>query len=132
MNPVIHFELPYLDRARAARFYAEAFGWQTQMLGEEMGHYLLLTTATSDAQPGAPAGSINGGMFPQAKEGPPQAPSIVIGVEALEAARSRVIQAGGELLGEAMDIPGVGRYANFKDSEGNRVGLLQPLPGSSC
>ena len=131
MNPVIHFELPYLDRARAARFYTEVFGWQTQMLGEEMGHYLLLTTATTDAKPGAPAGSINGGMFAQPKDGPLQHPSIVIGVEAIEAARARVTQAGGELQGETSEIPGVGLYASFKDTEGNRVGMLQPLPSAS-
>jgi hypothetical protein len=26
-----------------------------------------------------------------------------------------------------MDIPGVGGYVSFTDSEGNRVGMLQPL-----
>lgn len=36
MNPVVHFEMPYDDRARVARFYETAFGWPTQMLGKEM------------------------------------------------------------------------------------------------
>jgi predicted enzyme related to lactoylglutathione lyase len=26
-----------------------------------------------------------------------------------------------------MDIPGVGRYVSFLDTEGNRVSMLQPL-----
>jgi hypothetical protein len=40
MNPVVHFELPYDDRERIARFYRSAFGWQLEMLGEEMGNYV--------------------------------------------------------------------------------------------
>jgi predicted enzyme related to lactoylglutathione lyase len=27
-----------------------------------------------------------------------------------------------------MEIPGVGQYASFRDTEGNRVSVLQPLP----
>jgi hypothetical protein len=27
-----------------------------------------------------------------------------------------------------MDIPGVGQYVSFTDTEGNRVGMLQPIP----
>ena len=38
MNPVVHFEMPYDDRERMATFYQSAFGWQTQMLGQEMGN----------------------------------------------------------------------------------------------
>jgi hypothetical protein len=64
MNPVVHFEMPYRNRDRAATFYAAAFGWQTHKLGPEMGDYLLVTTALADARPGAPAGAINGGLFP--------------------------------------------------------------------
>ncbi len=37
-------------------------------------------------------------------------------------------QAGGEVLGEPMDIPGVGAYVAFTDSEGNRLSMLQALP----
>jgi predicted enzyme related to lactoylglutathione lyase len=37
MNSVVHFEMPYDDHLRMAKFYETAFGWQTQMLGESMG-----------------------------------------------------------------------------------------------
>jgi predicted enzyme related to lactoylglutathione lyase len=37
-----------------------------------------------------------------------------------------VKEAGGKVLGEPMDIPGVGLYAGFLDTEGNRVSVLQP------
>ena len=32
------------------------------------------------------------------------------------------------MLGEPMEIPGVGAYVSFTDTEGNRVSMLQPLP----
>jgi hypothetical protein len=28
MDSVVHFEMPYDDRDRMARFYQQAFGWQ--------------------------------------------------------------------------------------------------------
>jgi len=127
MNPVVHFEMPYHDHERAARFYSAAFGWQTQMLGPVMGDYLLVTTAISDAQPGAPAGAINGGLFPFKPDWPAQYPSVVIGVEDVYAAMARVTKAGGDVLGEPMEIPGVGQYVAFRDTEGNRNSMLQPI-----
>lgn len=130
MNPVVHFEMPYRDRERAARFYSAAFGWQTQMLGEEMGRYVIVTTAIADARPGAPAGAINGGLYPYKPEWPAQYPSVVVGVEDVKAAMARVTAAGGEVLGEPMTIPGVGEYVAFIDTEGNRHSMLQALPGS--
>jgi uncharacterized protein len=37
-----------------------------------------------------------------------------------------VEQEGGKVLGEPMQIPGVGRYVSFFDTEGNRVSMSQP------
>jgi uncharacterized protein len=126
MNPVVHFEMPAEDRNRMAAFYQKAFGWKTQMFGPEMGEYVVVTTAESDAKPGAPAGAINGGFYPKKPDWPAQYPSIVIAVEDVASAMKRVAQAGGEVLGEPMEIPGVGRYVSFFDTEGNRVSMLQP------
>ena len=130
MNPVVHFEMPYHDRERAARFYSAAFGWQTQMLGPEMGDYLLVTTALTDARPGAAAGAINGGLFPFKTDWPAQYPSVVVGVEDVHAAMARVKKAGGEVLGEPMEIPGVGQYVAFVDTEGNRNSMMQAIKAS--
>ncbi len=128
MNPVVHFELPYKDRERIARFYQSAFGWEMQMLGEEMGNYVVATTARTDAKPGAPAGAINGGFYAHRADWPAQYPSVVIAVPDIAAAMGRVRSAGGQVLGEPMDIPGVGRYVSFYDTEGNRSSMLQPSP----
>jgi uncharacterized protein len=129
MNPVVHFEMPYDDSDRAARFYRTAFGWNMKSLGEQMGYYLLATTTAtaSDGRPTKP-GAINGGFFAKKPDWPAQYPSVVIAVDDIQAAMAKIVRAGGEVLGEPMDIPGIGAYISFTDTEGNRVGVLQPLP----
>ena len=128
MNPVVHFEIPYVDRQRIATFYESAFSWKIEMLGEDMGNYVLATTAIADARKGASAGAINGGFFPKKPNWPAQYPSVVIGVNDIQTAIKKVAQAGGEVLGEPYEIPGIGQYVSFMDTEGNRVSMLQPLP----
>jgi predicted enzyme related to lactoylglutathione lyase len=128
MNPVVHFEMPYDDRQRMAQFYASAFGWQTQLLGKDMGYYVLATTTETDAQGPKKPGAINGGFFPKQPDWPAQHPSIVIAVENITDAVRRATEAGGKVLGETMEIPGVGHYVSFTDTEGNRVSMLQPIP----
>ena len=129
MNPVVHFEMPYDDASRMARFYEQAFGWRTQQLGEEMGAYVLAGTTPSgaDGRPLEP-GAINGGFFARKHDWPAQVPSVVIAVDDIQAAMKQLQGAGGKLLGEPMEIPGVGQYVSFMDTEDNRVSLLQPLP----
>ena len=128
MNPVVHFEMPYDDRKRMAKFYEAAFGWQTQLLGEDMGHYVLATTTATDEKGPKTPGAINGGFFPKQPDWPAQHPSIVIAVDNIKDAVGRVTEAGGRVLGEPMEIPGVGHYVSFIDTEGNRVSMLQPIP----
>jgi len=126
MNPVVHFEMPYDNSKRLAKFYADAFGWQMQVLGEEMGDYVLATTTeTDEKQMVKTPGTINGGFFPKRPDSPTH-PSVVISVESIQAAMKKVISSGGKVLGEPIEIPGIGLYVSFTDTEGNRVSLLQP------
>ncbi len=128
MNPVVHFEMPAEDRKRMASFYAKAFGWQTQMLGSEMGDYVVVTTTESDDGGPKKPGAINGGFYTKKEDLPAQYPSVVIAVDDVKASMQKVAAAGGKILGDPMDIPGVGTYVSFFDTEGNRASMLQPLP----
>jgi len=130
MDPVVHFELPYEDVNRITRFYESVFGWQVQILGEEMGHYALATTALKDIKKGAQAGAINGGFFKKSPDWPGQFPSIVIAVHNIRASIKKVSEAGGKVFGEPMPIPGVGFYVAFTDTEGNRCSILEPVTGN--
>ena len=128
MCPVVHFEMPAEDGQRMAKFYENAFGWQMRKLGEEMGDYILAATTESDASGPKKPGAINGGFFPKRPDWPAQYPSVVIAVDDIGAAMKTVAEAGGKVLGEPMEIPGVGHYVSFFDTEGNRVSMLQPMP----
>lgn len=127
MNPVVHFEMPYEDKNRMADFYAKAFGWKAEMMGEEFGNYVLVTTSETD-QTGMPkkTGMINGGFYKKPEDKMGQSPSVVIGIDDTEEAIEKIKAAGGKILGEPMDIPGYGLYISFLDTEGNRVGAMQP------
>ncbi len=135
MNPVVHFEIPAENGKRMAAFYTKAFGWQTNQMGPEMGNYIVVTTTDSDAKTGRPKnpGAINGGFFQKAKN-TTQYPSVVIAVENIKDAMKKVKEAGGKILGgmqkpgQPDNIPGVGLYVSFLDTEGNRIGMLQPIP----
>ena len=131
MDPVVHFEMPAEDRKRMAEFYTRVFGWKTEMLGPEMGDYVLARTTESgkDGRPKNP-GAINGGFFSKSDDKPAQYPSVVIAVEDIKEHMKEVEKAGGKVLGEPMEIPGVGQYVSFMDTEGNRVSMLQPSRGA--
>jgi predicted enzyme related to lactoylglutathione lyase len=134
MNPVVHFEMPYEDKQRMVDFYTKTFGWQAEMLGSEMGNYVVVATTESDPsdptrRPKTP-GTINGGFY---KKNPGhEMPTITIAVKDIYAAMKHVTNAGGKVLGGSQgpdmpdDIPGVGLYTSIIDTEGNIVSLLQP------
>jgi predicted enzyme related to lactoylglutathione lyase len=128
MDPVVHFELPYDNRVRMAKFYESVFGWQTQMLAEDMGNYVLATTTETDESGPKKPGAINGGFYPKKPDWPAQYPSVVIAVEDVKGSMKKVLDAGGKVLGEPMEIPGVGQYVSLIDTEGNRLSMLQPIP----
>jgi predicted enzyme related to lactoylglutathione lyase len=56
-------------------------------------------------------------------------PSVVISVKDLNKAIEDVKAAGGEILREPQEIPGVGMWVTFRDTEGNRVSILQASRG---
>jgi uncharacterized protein len=136
MNPVVHFEMPAKDKKRVADFYSNVFGWQMTQLGEEMGNYLLANTTETDetTRMAKTPGAINGGFFEYQEKVGFNIPHLVISVDNLEDAMKAVEEAGGKIIGGASgpgeidDIPGIGRYISFEDSEGNHVGMLQPSP----
>ena len=128
MNPVVHFEMPAENRQRMADFYTKSFGWKTQMLGKDMGNYVVATTTESDDNGPKKPGAINGGFFTKTDEMPAQYPSVVVSVDDIKKSMKKVTEAGGKVLGEPMEIPGIGQYVSFFDTEGNRVSMMKPLP----
>jgi predicted enzyme related to lactoylglutathione lyase len=126
-DPVVHFEMPYKDRDRLVKFYSRAFGWKMTKLGKEMGGYVTAATAETDQKNMVKTpGAINGGFYPLKSAPQAACPSVVIAVDDIGKAMKKVKAAGGKLLGKPVEIPGIGLYVSFKDSEGNRASILQP------
>jgi predicted enzyme related to lactoylglutathione lyase len=125
MDPVIHFEMPVDDTERACTFYERAFDWQTTPLGPEMGNFVLAMTTETDPSTRIPnkRGAINGGFYQ--REAAQQTIRLTILVQDLQAAIIKVRQAGGTLVTESFEVPGVGLFATFADTEGNLVQLNQ-------
>ncbi len=137
MNPVVHFEMGYLDQERMVRFYETVFGWKTNKMGPDMGNYVVAhTTETSADGMVQTKGAINGGFYQKTDDPLSQAPSVVVSVDDINAAVKAVEAAGGKILGgmnakgehtlEPQMIPGVGLWISVQDTEGNRISILQP------
>jgi uncharacterized protein len=128
-DPVVHFEMPAEDRKRMAKFYTTTFGWKTQMLGKDMGNYVLASTTNDVDKSGKPRqrGIIGGGFFEKDKTKPAQYPSVVIAVDDINKSMKKVAASGGKVLGKPMEIPGFGMYVSFYDTEGNRVSMMEPV-----
>ena len=126
MNRVVHFEIPTDDLERAKKFYRDNFGWKLTQLGPEMGSYVLVHTGPTDDK-GMPQENafINGGLMK--RDPSADSPVLVIAVDDADAAVEKVKQSGGDLVGEILDIPGVGRYARVHDTEGNVIGVIKPF-----
>lgn len=128
-NPVVHFEMPAKDKKRVSDFYAKAFGWNMVQMGSDMGNYIVAqTTETDENGMVETPGTINGGFFDYKDDELNRAPHVVIAVDNLDESIEAVKGAGGRIDTEKMEIPGIGMYVSFYDSEDNVVGMLQPLP----
>ena len=135
MNPVVHFEMPSENKNRMVKFYSSVFGWKTEQLSPEMGEYVMVTTSeVGDDHFPKQRGTINGGFYQKTDDSVSNHPSVVIAVDDIQESMKKVTEAGGKILGgdpnkpgEPGDIPGVGLYCSFIDTEGNRLSMLQPL-----
>lgn len=129
-NPVVHFEMPYQDQDRVATFYQNVFGWTMNKTGKEYGGYVTAHTAETDGnQMVQTPGTINGGFFPNTPEikGPKET-RVVMSVTDIQVAMKAVEAGGGKVMGEPIEIPMIGLWVNFTDTEGNLVGMLQAKP----
>jgi predicted enzyme related to lactoylglutathione lyase len=130
MSPVIHFEMPYDNRERMARFYQAAFGWETLMLGADMENYVVAMTGESDDTGPTEKGRINGGFYARSAGIATRQTDVVMAVDDVRQSMKDVTAAGGKVHGEPVSIPGIGMFVYFSDTEGNVEGMLQPVPPS--
>lgn len=119
MPKVVHFEMPFDDAERANKFYADVFGWQSSKWDGPEEYYLQQTGAEAESY------GIGGALIARGAALNGGGTLVVIGVDDLDAYIGRVASAGCEIVTPRTAIPGVGWFANFRDTEGNVVGMFQ-------
>jgi predicted enzyme related to lactoylglutathione lyase len=125
MDRVVHFEIPTDDPERAQTFYGSVFEWRLQPM--EGYDYTIAMTTPVDEQTQMPTvpGAINGGMRSRQAEAP--SPLVVIQVDSIDESLKKVEGGGGSTVTPRTEMPGMGAFAYFKDSEGNVLGLWESL-----
>jgi uncharacterized protein len=125
MDKIVHFEIPADDIPRAKEFYGSIFGWKLEDM-EGMDYTTVQTAPVDEQQRPTEPGAINGGMMKRAADTP--SPVITVNVDSIDDALKRIEAAGGDAVSPRQEIPGMGAFAYFKDTEGNTLGLWENAP----
>ena len=112
-QPVVHWELWSENPEKASEFYRKVFDWNIQAI-PGMDYNLVTTGGT---------GGINGGIM-KPKKGPwPGNLTFYVDVDDLDAYSAKIKAAGGKIIVDKQDVPGVGQLSLFEDTDGRVLGM---------
>ena len=101
MGKVNHFEIPYDDRNRAHKFYADVFGWEIKDSGVPgMDYDMAYTVPVDDKLMLKEKGTINGGMT--RRSAPGEGPVVVVTVDDLADTLAKTQARGGIVAAEPL------------------------------
>jgi predicted enzyme related to lactoylglutathione lyase len=103
------------DLGAGLGFYAELFGWEGQDMGEEAGHYTIVSKA----------GKQVAAISPAQDQGPPRW-TTYINVDDVDVVAKKAESAGGTVIVAPMDVMSAGRMAIFQDTTGAVIAAWQP------
>lgn len=103
------------DPVKALAFYGELFGWDGQDMGEEAGHYTIVSVD----------GKQVAAISPAQDPGPPRWTTYV-NVDDADAVTAKAEAAGGTVVVAPMDVMTAGRMAIFADTTGAVIAVWQP------
>jgi predicted enzyme related to lactoylglutathione lyase len=112
-------ELMTRDVEASKRFFTTALGWTFDAMPMAGGTYWIAKAGDETA----------GGLMPIGGpefEGVTEAWLGYIAVDDVDARAKKAAAAGGKVMKEPFDVPGVGRIAIVTDSRGAAVGLITP------
>jgi predicted enzyme related to lactoylglutathione lyase len=112
---MIHFEIPADNVDRAVKFYADVFGWKAQKYAGSPTDYRTVTTGDEKEM------GINGAIMARGQE---KCVIDTIGVPDVDKFLKKITAAGGKALTKKMPVPGMGYFAYFQDTEGNKLGVF--------
>jgi uncharacterized protein len=114
---ITHIEFPADDLERARRFYSAVAGWEFGPM-EGYPDYLLFQSGEEG----------HGGGLGTRGQSVGSTIRVYITVDRLEDAIAAAEANGGSVTSQPQDVPGQGRFAAVRDSEGTEIGLWENLP----
>ena len=119
-HPVIHFEILGPDGPKLRAFYKDVFDWQfDEMPGMDYG-----MVSVPEGQPGI-GGGIGSG---DPAGGTPALVTVYIEVDDVQKYLDQAKANGGEIVQEVTEVPGAVTLGQFRDPQGNVVGLVKNEP----
>jgi len=113
-SPVVHWEFWSENAERVADFYKTVFDWNIRHIPEM--NYRMVETGGG--------GGINGGIMTPDKSGPwPGNMAFYIDVNDLDAYGKKITAAGGKIIVEKQQVPGMGSFSLFSDPDGRVLGI---------
>jgi predicted enzyme related to lactoylglutathione lyase len=121
VNHIAHFEIFAADVERARRFYEQVFAWQFEV-GGPPDFYHIVTGAPVER-------GVTRGLIAK-RQGTAAAGALnsfrcTISVASIKETVGAIQSSGGSLRSAIIDIPGVGKLAEFADTEGNIACVMQ-------
>ncbi len=125
----MHFEIPADDVEKLTKFYGELFEWKIQKtevgVPPELDYRLVETVPTDDS--GNPLrNGVNGAIYKRQDEH--IGFTYYVQVESVDEYTEKIGSLGGKVLGEKVQVPGIGWVAFGQDPEGNTFGIFESVP----
>ena len=118
MPKVTHFEIEGPDGKQLQGFYADLFGWSIDA-SNPMNYGIVQPTENG----------IGGGIT-ASQDGKPSV-TVYVEVDKVQPFLEKAVAAGGKVVMERTELPGMVTFAQFQDPAGNVIGLAETeVPGA--
>ena len=114
--PIVHWEINTRDPNRVLEFYRSLFGWQISMINEI--NYGMVKTGSKRG--------IGGGIG-QTEGEDPNLVTFYVEVDDPQQALDKAISMGAGVVVPVTEIPNMVTFAQFKDPDGNIIGLIKSV-----
>ncbi len=129
MNRIVHFEIQADEPERAAKFYADVFGWKIEKWPGDLGmdYWMVMTAEQDSKEPG-----INGGLLKRPAAQPGHECGVnafvcTVQVDDFDAIAAKIEAAGGKVAMPKFDLAGMAWQGYFIDLDGNTFGVHQVI-----
>lgn len=120
MPTLYHFDIPVDNADRAKQFYKDVFGWNMKKLNSQVDSKVELWMCETEDESGRKG--ITGGMMK--RDSLPSVTNYIL-VNSIDDYTSKINHSGGKVTLHKTEIPNMGFFAMFLDSENNVFGLFE-------